>query len=503
VVKRKSIIFMLMVSFMLVAAVLVAFPKAASANILNASVNWNGSFFQGGDGYYNGREVMAYTENSTATVSFVYLNDMGYDIIAKPFIQFDWGANAGRYYGSEVSMANMQAETLSIQFTVPTAAAVGLVEHGYYISVEYRRDTGRNYNEESVVGEEAYTLSGDPHTYYTLDYYPIVADSLKVWKSTDSGATWQAVASTAYTLTAWTGVIDFGTVSTATDFLFNYSYYEDLGSGDGVNTVFSVYHHPPSYGEVIGTPTVYIADATAKSITATTAFSFDPMSGEVTLTTAPTPDQEVLARYSFYDVIGNRYNSSSSGYTFVVYGTDQAAAAKVYQDEQKLHDLVWQNLPGWDMNGGNLNIDAGNDILVGSATRQAVTAGDAAEAAGQELYANGDFVGAKAQFDIAAAKYQEAIDAQTTMLGGIESGLTGLVTGAGGWLDAQAAKADADAASTTALVSAQKDKLQGEACKAKSYGTFLILLGVGGILVGLGGLLWGVSRVIGARKANQ
>jgi len=139
VVKRRSIIFMLMVGLMLAAAVVMAFPKAASANILDASVNWYGQAYEGSDPFYAGRNVLAYSENGTATVNFSYLNDTGSDIKAKPFIQFDWEANAGRYYGSEVSIANMQAATLSIQFTVPTAAEVGLVEHGYYIGVEYQQ----------------------------------------------------------------------------------------------------------------------------------------------------------------------------------------------------------------------------------------------------------------------------------------------------------------------------------------------------------------------------
>lgn len=494
-VKRKSIIFILMVGLMLAAAVLVAFPKPTKAAVLGPSVKWDGAYYEGTDDFYHGDDVIAFTENSTATVQFVYVNQTGSDIRAKPFVQMDWGT---RYYGTEVSMAAGESAPLAVQFTVPTAATAGLVEHGYNIGVEYQRDAV-NYNVESVIGERVNGLIGNPHTYYTLGESPIVADSLQVWESTDSGVTWQAVASTAYTLTAWTGMIDFGVVTTATDFLFNYSYYEILGAGDGVTTVFSVSHSPASgYGEVVGTPTVYIADFAAKSITATTAFSFDVMSGEVTLTTAPSPDQAVLARYSFYEAIpaGQQITNVNYGAQFVVYGADQAAAAQSYGLADALSEKVWDYLPGWNVSDSQLNITNGGDILVGSATDNAAATGDAALETGQELYAKGDFVGAKTQFDAAQTSYQAAIDAQTALSGTIESGVTGLITGASNWLDAQAANG-------TALADAQKAQAQAESNKANKYGTFLILAGVGVILVGVGGLLWGCSRVMGARKANQ
>lgn len=493
-VKRKSIIFILMVGLMLAAAVLVAFPKPTKAAVLGPSVKWDGAYFEGTDDFYHGDNVIAFTENSTATVQFVYVNQTGSDIMAKPFVQMDWGT---RYYGTEVSMAAGESAPLAVQFTVPTAAAAGLVEHGYNIGVEYQRDAV-NYNVESVIGEEIDGLTGTTHTYYTLDESPMVASSLQVWESTD-GVAWSAVASTAYTLNAWTGVIDFGTVSTATDFLFNYNYYEDLGTGDGVTTVFSLSHSPASgYGEVIGTPTVYIEDFTAKSVTATTAFSFDVMSGEVTLTTAPSPDQAVLASYSFYDAIpaGQQITNVNYGAQFVVYGADQTAAAQSYGLADALSEKVWDYLPGWYMSDSELNIDSGGDILVGSATDNAAATGDAALEEGQRLYAIGDFVGAKTQFDAAQTSYQAAIDAQTALLGTVETGVTGLITGASNWLDAQAANG-------TALADAQKAQAQAESNKANKYGTFLILAGVGVILVGVGGLLWGCSRVMGARKANQ
>jgi hypothetical protein len=494
---------MLMVGLMLAAAVVMAFPKAASANIMDASVNWYGQAYEGSDPFYASRNVLAFTENGTATVNFGYLNDTGSDIKAKPFIQFDWGT---RYYGTEVSIAYLEAATLSIQFTVPTAAAAGLVEHGYYIGVEYQQDTGRNYNEESVIGEAWTAPIGDDT--YTLSNPPIVADSLKVWKSTD-GVAWSAVAATAYSLTAWTGEIDFIDVPTVvTYFLFNYSYYENLGTGDGVSKVFSVYHHPPGYGQVIGTPMVYVADATAKTITATTAFSFDAMSGEVTLTTAPSPNEMVLARYSFYDVIGDRYNSSDPpGRTFVVYSQAQADAMSAHLAVDELWDQVDEYLMAFEVDGGVENIYISNyddyDMVIGSDTTKALAAGWAADDEAWDLYVAGDFAGATTKWDEAATQLQAALDTQSALIGSIEDGMTGLITSAGSWLDAQVTKADADAASATALVDAQKAKTQAEASRASRYGIFFILLGVGVLLVGVGGLLWGVSRVIGVRKANQ
>ncbi len=497
-VKRKSIIFILMVGLMLAAAVLVAFPKPTKAAVLGPSVKWDGAYFEGTDDFYHGDTVIAFTENSTATVQFVYVNQTGSDIKATPYVQFDWGT---RYYGTEVNMAAAETANMSVQFTVPTAASVGLVEHGYNIGVEYQRDTG-NYNVETVIGEV--TLFGVGDDTYTLNTPPIVDTSLQVWKSTWDGSVWSpwsVVAATAYDLDIWTGEFQLKTaVTVLTQLRFNYSSYEFLGAGDGVTTVFSVSRSPASgYGEVIGTPTVYLADATDKTkIDATTAFSFDVMSGEVTLTTAPTPNQAVLARYSFYDAIpaGQQITNVNYGAQFVVYGADQAAAAQSYGLADALSEKVWDYLPGWYMSDSELNIDSGGDILVGSATDNAAATGDAALEEGQRLYAIGDFVGAKTQFDAAQTSYQAAIDAQTALLGTVETGVTGLITGASNWLDAQAANG-------TALADAQKAQAQAESNKANKYGTFLILAGVGVILVGVGGLLWGCSRVMGARKANQ
>jgi hypothetical protein len=313
-----------------------------------------------------------------------------------------------------------------------------------------------------------------------------------------------------YTFDAWAGTIHMNTApAIGTSLAVTYDYYEDLGTGDGVNKVFSVFHHPPDYGQVIdGTLGVYLQDWATRTVAATSAYTFDPMSGEVTLTTAPTPNQVVLARYSFYDVIGDRYNSSDGpGRTFVVYSQAQADAMSAHLAVDELWDQVDEYLMAFEVDGGVENIYISNyddyDMVIGSDTTKALAAGWAADDEAWDLYVAGDFAGATTKWDEAATQLQAALDTQSALIGSIEGGVTGLITSAGSWLDAQVTKADADAASATALVDAQKAKTQAEASRASRYGIFFILLGVGVLLVGVGGLLWGCSRIIGARKANQ
>jgi hypothetical protein len=399
------------------------------------------------------------------------------------------------------------------------------VEHGYYIGVEYQQDTGRNYNEESVVFAEWVNPGNTGPIIGVIDGVngdfllangannPIMTGTLKVYRMQPLATAWGLLtegAAADYTFNAWAGTFHMNTApAIGTQLAVTYDYYENLGAGDGVNKVFSVYHHPPGYGEVInGTLGVYLADWTTGAVAATSAYTFDPMSGEVTLTTAPTPNQEVLARYSFYDVIGDRYNSSDPpGRTFVVYSQAQADAMYAHLAVDELWDVTDEYLMAFEVDGGVDNIYISNyddyAMVIGSDTTKALAAAWAADDEAWDRYVAGDFAGAQAQWDIAKVKLQEALDTQSALIGGIEDGVTGLLTGASSWFDAQAAKSDAEAAGATALVEAQKAQVQAEANRANRYGTFFILLGVGVLLVGVGGLLWGCSRIMGARKANQ
>lgn len=495
---KRIMFFALMVAMV----VMLLVPMGASAVVVDNTVNWYGNVFQGNDPFFKNDSVVAFLEGGTAKVQFVYMNnDTGSNLTVRPYIHLDW---AGRYYGATTSVANGEPVTLGIEFAAPSAATAGLVEHGYWLGVEYQRDGG-NYSVASTIGEDWTAPVGDDT--YQLTNRPVIASSLQVWKSTDALA-WTAVPGTAYTVTEWTGEVDFIDVPTvATQFTFNYSYYEDLGRGDGVTKAFLIASHPPFTGQVVdGSMNVYVTDETAKTITAqaASAYSFDAYSGEIVLTTAPTPNQRVFARYQYWDLIPDKYFSADAGQTFVVYSQAQLDAQNARLAVEEMWDSV-DYLYAWQIDDGNPSLGSwwSYDALLGSATNNAVAAAEELDDAAYDLYVAGDFAGAKAKYDQAKAKMQEAITSQQTLVGGVEQSVTGLIAGAGGWLDAQGAKAQAEADSVTSQADAQTKKLKAEATKAESYGTFLILVGVFFVIVAVAFLLLAIGKFLLWRKPAQ
>ena len=489
---KRILFFALMVAMVVTLLV----PLGASAFILDASVNWYGQSFEGSDPFYGNRNVVAFLEGSTATVQFGYLNDTGSDITVKPFVQFDWG---GRYYGAERTMAAGEATTLGIQFAAPAAATAGLVEHGYYLSVEYRANSGSDYSGPSATGE---TYSAAPGwTTRFLNNSPVVAASLRVWRSIDAGVSWEEMAGTMYTLNVWTGLFTLNAATTvATEFRFNYEYYEDLGQGNAVDKVFSVSYHPPSYGQVVdGTLAVYVTDQYLNTVTqVASGWTFDAMSGEITFATAPTYNQHILARYEYWDTIADRYNSSDPpNITFVVYSQAQADAQTARMSVNELWDSI-DYLYAWQVDDGNPSLGSwwSYDSLLGSATNNAVALGEKLDDEAYELYVAGDFAGALAKWTEAETAFNNAITSQQTLIGGVEESVTGLISGAGSWLDAQGTLAQAQADSATSQSDAQAKKLKAEATKAKSYGTFLILMGVFLVIVAVALLLLAIGKFL-------
>jgi len=477
VVKRKSIVFVLLSVMALVSLVSLGIPKPAQAAVpLTMTYQWSGAAFQGTDDFYGGN-VVAYTAGDNASLAVTLQNNLSMDMTIKSAkVKFDWGNE----YAATSFPSELKAGAYGVakfEFAVPsTDVATNMALHGYQVSVVYEVQDGA-----AVVNRVAWeNLALDPGN--DLNNAPIVPDSETLYDVTATTVT--AIAASNYTLNDSTGVVAWvlpyapsGTVYAA------YKYTEAVFTGDGVEKVGYLDHAPV----VAGSEIVCIKDTVAGTITtqASTAYTIDYDTGKITLTTAPNAWQSVGVYYRYYQ------GATDGAVDFAVYSADQAAAQIL---EQK-----WDGIslgPDYPNGSGIFGLGSPDGYKAWEDARRAADQADAE-------YDAGNFASAKADFQSAMTNADAAFAADASLGKGFTDALTGIGTGAGGWLDAQAAKADADAASTTALVNAQKDKLQGEACKAKSYGTFLILMGVGGILVGLGGLLWGVSRVIGARKANQ
>ena len=493
-VKRKSIILVLLSVLTLVSLVALAIPKpalAAPGEVTIMEWDWSGAFNDWGD--------VAYTENSTANLTVALFNEVGLDVTIKSAkVKFDWGSTVDAL-SFPSQLKNGEQGIAEFEITMPsTDVATNLMTHAYQISVVYEVQDGA-----AVVNNVGWEdLSLDPGN--DLDNAPIVPDSETLYDVTATAVS--KIAAGNYTLNDYTGVVAWvapyapsGTVHAT------YKYTEAVFTGDGLKKVGYLANAPV----VAGSEIVCIKDTAAITIkTAADAgysYTIDDDTGKITFATAPAGWQSVGVYYKYYRV------ATDGDANLAIVTSDQLAAQKAEVTADDVYDYAYDYLLAFEVDDGGLlggiSVNDWGDLVggvfVGSGTTKALTAGDVAYDAADDLYDAGDFVGAKTKYDEAATQYQAAIDAQSALVGGVETGVTGLITGAGGWLDGQAAKADADAASTTALVEAQKAKLQGEADKASNYGIFLILMGVGGILVGLGGLLWGVSRVIGARKANQ
>ncbi len=112
---------------------------------------------------------------------------------------------------------------------------------------------------------------------------------------------------------------------------------------------------------------------------------------------------------------------------------------------------------------------------------QAKEASDVLKAQADTKYVEGDFAGAKTDYQAAIDKLNEANTANATLSTTTETGLMGLLSGADG------------------VVNAYGDKLKGEASMDKNVGVFYIMLGVAMLLAGLARIMWAFSRLVDAR----
>jgi hypothetical protein len=230
---RKSALFLLVITTML-AALVVPFALApASAEAAINSVVWLDTAYKGSDPLL-GSYVQAYEAGSTATLLVSIQNTTGDTITLKGAkVKFDWTggeyvANAGDY---PATLANNQSGTATISFTVPdTSVASNQVRHSYTEFVDYEGEGG--YSAGTRVSRED-PWGGGAVRYTHHD--PVDPSTLQVYIN--------GVLTTGYTLDCYDGEITFS-VAPSGSVNVDYQYVEDVGQGDGTETVFYLDHSP-------------------------------------------------------------------------------------------------------------------------------------------------------------------------------------------------------------------------------------------------------------------
>jgi len=241
------------------------------------------------------------------------------------------------------------------------------------------------------------------------------------------------------------------------------------GTVDGTNTVFYTTHYPL----IDGTLKVYLRTDATEKYEAATVSAVDLETGKFTLAAAPTTIQQVLLSDEYW--VKMTATASATGTNFVVYSADQADAKALLQTFNSMNT----NYPLYLFTPGTAAAKAAEEARVAKAKADAE-------------YGNGDFAGAKADYDAAITSLKSAIDSDNTLNTSLETTLTQMLSGADGVVNAYAAKLNAEAKTA-----------KGQASMYKNVGVFTILLGVATLLAGLGGILWAYSRLVAARGPRQ
>jgi hypothetical protein len=477
-VHRKRYALVLIVGLLLTGMIGLAFPGSAGAAIV--SRQWAETAYAGTDDFY-GTTVYAYEAGSTAKLTVkVYNGESGDVTIKDAKIQFDWGQEyAATVWPAEISQG--EYGLVNFEFEVPSIdVASNKVLHSYTIVVGYQIQ-GSNYIRNWVANQSIGTGNGVTTVFsFPGGHFPLVADSLVLWFVDTSANTITPVASTAYTLDVWNNRVTFTSApGTGVQIRANYRYCDYVGSGNDYNTVFQVGYRPV----VSGSLRVFLLNSVTETVNevSSTAYTFVPETGKITMTTAPTGFEWVYATYEYY----TRW-SPVTGSDFAVYSADQADARELR--------TTYNNMgrPGIFPSADGSQLAEEADTLAGL---------------GNTAYQNGNFSAAKDYYQQAIDKLNAAIEADSTLNGSIEDILTGIGTGGASWIDSQAAKGDAEAAKLQAeadqikaMTDAEVDKVEAEAGFAHLYGVFLILVGAAGLLAGVGGILWAASRLVAARR---
>lgn len=472
--RKRSFALVLIVGLLLTGMIGMAFPGSAGAAIV--SHQWAETVFSSWDDFY-GSQVHAYQAGSTAKLNVKVYNEQPGDITIKEAkIKFDWGQEyAATVYPTEIRQG--EYGLVNFEFEVPsTDVASNRILHSYTIVVGYQVQ-GWNYVRNWSAYQNVGTGNGVTTVFsFPWGHQPLVADSLALWLVDTSANTITPVASTAYTLDVWNNQVTFNTAPAAgVQIRANYRYCDSLGSGNNYNTVFQI---PSGYRPAVpDSLRIFVANSVAETVTevASTAYTFVPETGKITMATAPTGFEQVFATWEYY----TRWNPVT-GNTFAVYSLDQADARELRTTYNNMY-RPYLFLPS----AGGSQLEQEANVLA---------------ALGATAYQNGNFAAAKDYYQQAIDKLEAAINADTTLNSSIEDFLTGMGTGVAAWIDSQAAKGDAEADRIRALTDAEVEKLQAEAGFANLYGVFLILIGATGLLASVGVILWAASRLVAARR---
>ena len=475
----RRIVLALMMCLSIAGLVVLAVPKAASADAYPYSWQWTDTAYKGTD-YFYGSSVVAYTENTTAKLA---VNVANYDYyqygdmtIKSATLKMDWGTDYSATSLPSDAIPYGKSATINFSFTVPSiSTATNAVLHSYVIEIQYQTE-GYSY----VVNFEPWESVGsgdDSTTVFYLDYpyygYPMAPVSQTLYVVNSAAGTVTAVASDAYDIDAYTGKVTFHTApASGTAVYAKYTYLEEAqtpdgypGQGDGLNKVFYTGESPVKPDS----ESIYLKDTITKKVTKVTDYTFDDDTGKIVLGAAPAPYQYVYATYEVYG--SSSWIQDFGGHNFAVYSAGQAASRTLYQQWGDLRNVLDYNC---------------------AAATELVAESDAAENAYEVALTAGNFTEANTQIQSAVTSLQAALAAQTAFDKAAED--RDIAHEA---LDN--AQQTADTAYTTALtanVPKEGALLDAEAGKADSYGTFFILIGVAGILVSVAALLWGVSKLM-------
>jgi len=473
VIKRK-VSFGLILTLVVAGLILAMLPAAAVAAPGIVEVNWSEAAFEGNDAFYGGVAVVAYKAGSTAKMEFRVRNDSTVDLkITGGTVNFDWGSSSP-VSPTAFPFVLKAGDYAIFRFeSVVPADATNQTLHSYRAIVSYEGDNGP-LKVNNVYWEDA---PGAGVTYVLVNA-PIVPDSEIIYlEDTAANIVNPLALNSGYALNDYTGVITFTAAPTA-NVRAAYKYCEDVINGNGATLVGYLNNVPVVPGSVV----VCLEDSVAETVTtlASTAYAVDPVSGKVTMVTAPTSWQTVTAYYSYYGAF------TSTGANLAVVSVDQAD-----------YTTLWRRYME------TTAAPPGAAIYASSSALQLRSEADAARAKAEIQYREGDFAGAKASMQIALDKFNASIAAQSALFGSVESGVMGLLTGAGGAVDAYGAKLNAEAKNITDTTKAETNKLNGEADMAKNLGVFYIMLGVATLLAGIGGILWAYSRLVAAKGPKQ
>jgi len=464
----RRIVLALMMCLSIAGLVVLAVPKAASADVYPYTWQWTDSTYKGYDDFYGGDWVNAYTENTTAKLAVTVVNHAYYDYgdstIKSATLKMDWGTD---YSATSLpsDIPPYEYATINFEFTVPSVSvATNAVLHSYEIVIEWQT-AGYTYVQSFEPWDYLGTGNASNKNFW-LDENPIAPDSQTLYVVDYVAGTVTAVSSDVYDIDAYTGEVTFDTAPASGIAVYaKYTYLGYVDQGDGINKVFYIDDSPVKPDS----ESIYLENTITQKVTKVTDYTFNDETGKIVLGTAPAPYEYVYATYEVYG--SSTWWQDFGGDNFAVYSADQAASNTLYQQWDDLRYVL------------GYNCAAATELVVES---------DAAENAFEVAYTAGNFAEANTQIQSAVTNLQAALTAQTAFDKAAEDrdiAHEGLDN----------AQVTADTAYTTALtanVAKEGALIDAEAGKADSYGTFFILIGVAGILVSVSALVWSASKIM-------